>query len=583
MAQVIVVGGGLAGLSAAHTLLERGANVLLLDKQGFMGGNSTKATSGINGAGTQTQQEAGIPDNAKIFFEDTKKSARDLARDDLIRVLTGRSGDAVNWLQDKFGLDLSKVARLGGHSQPRTHRGSAQFPGMVITYAQMERLEDLAVSQPDRVKVHKKSRVTKLIKDESGAVCGAEYVRNGKTETAYGPVVLATGGYAADFTSDSLLKKHRPEYYDLPTTNGDHCTGDGQKMAMAIGASAVDLEKVQVHPTGLVDPNEPDAKVKFLAAEALRGVGGLLLDKNGDRFVDELQHRDYVTGKIWENGKYPIRLVLNGKASSEIEWHCKHYVGRGLMKRFESGEALAKEMRISPEHLKKTFDTYNAGAKAKKDPFGKKFFSSGDWSMNDYFNVAVMTPVLHYTMGGLEIDPESRVVGKDGKPIPGLFAAGEVAGGVHGANRLGGSSLLGCVVFGRVSGDSAAAYLLQTTSAVVEKAGGRLGALAGQLAPQPTASPAAPSAPSSAAVSSPSTAKEFTTTDVAKHNKKDDVWVIVNGQVLDVTSFLPDHPGGEKAILLYAGRDATEEFNMLHDPKVIPRYAPDSVIGTLKK
>ncbi|KAI9572377.1 Flavocytochrome c [Boletus coccyginus] len=584
MAQVIVVGGGLAGLSAAHTLLERGANVLLLDKQGFMGGNSTKATSGINGAGTQTQQEAGIPDNAKIFFEDTKQSARELARDDLIRVLTGRSGDAVNWLQNKFDLDLSKVARLGGHSQPRTHRGSAQFPGMVITYAQMERLEDLAVSEPDRVKIHKKARVIKLLKDESGAVNGVEFVRNGKTETAYGPVVLATGGYAADFTSDSLLKKHRPEYYDLPTTNGDHCTGDGQKIAMAVGASAIDLEKVQVHPTGLVDPNEPDAKVKFLAAEALRGVGGLLLDKNGDRFVDELQHRDYVTGKIWENGKYPIRLVLNGQASREIEWHCKHYVGRGLMKRFDSGEALAKEMGISPAYLKKTFETYNAGSKAKKDPFGKKFFSSGDWTMDDYFNVAVMTPVLHYTMGGLEIDAESRVIGKGGKPIPGLFAAGEVAGGVHGANRLGGSSLLGCVVFGRVSGDSAAAYLLQTTSAVIEKAGGRLGALAGQLTPQPSTPKTTPSvsAPSAVALSA-SAAKEFTTTDVAKHNKKDDVWVIVNGQVLDVTSFLPDHPGGEKAILLYAGRDATEEFNMLHDPKVIPRYAPDAVIGVHKK
>ncbi|KAG1830261.1 FAD binding domain-containing protein [Suillus subalutaceus] len=523
MSQVIVVGGGLAGLSAAHTLLERGANVLLLDKQGFMGGNSTKATSGINGAGTQTQQEAGIPDNAKIFFEDTKKSARELARDDLIRVLTGRSGDAVNWLQDKFGLDLSKVARLGGHSQPRTHRGNAQFPGMVITYAQMERLEDLAVSQPDRVKIYKKARVTKLVKDESGTVTGVEYVRNGKTETAYGPVVLATGGYAADFTGgDSLLKKHRPEYYDLPTTNGDHCTGDGQKIAMAIGASAIDLEKVQVHPTGLVDPNEPDAKVKFLAAEALRGVGGLLLDKNGDRFVDELQHRDYVTGKIWENGKYPIRLILNGQASSEIEWHCKHYVGRGLMKRFDSGEALAKDMGVKPEYLKKTFDTYNAGVKAKKDPFGKKYFSSGEWSMNDYFNVAIMTPVLHYTMGGLEIDPESRVIGKDGKPIAGLFAA-------------------------------AAAYLLQTTSAIVEKAGGRLGAFVGQFESKPAAS-SAPTQPAATSVpaQSSSLSKEFSAADVAKHNKKDDIWVIVNGQVLDVTS-------------------------------VIPRYAPDAVIGTLKK
>ncbi|OJT15326.1 Fumarate reductase [Trametes pubescens] len=590
MAQVIVVGGGLAGLSAAHTLLERGANVLLLDKQPFMGGNSTKATSGINGAGTQSQQDLGIPDNAKTFFEDTKKSARELARDDLIRVLTGRSGDAVNWLQDKFQLDLSKVARLGGHSQPRTHRGDAQFPGMVMTYAQMERLEDLAESTPDRVQIKKKARVTQLIKDQAGAVIGAEYVHNGKTETAYGPVILATGGYAADFTADSLLKKYRPEYWNLPTTNGEHCTGDGQKMALAIGASAIDLEKVQVHPTGLVDPKEPEAKVKFLAAEALRGVGGLLLDNTGARFVDELQHRDYVTGKMWENGKFPIRLVLNGDASKQIEWHCKHYVGRGLMKRFESGEALAKEMGLKPEVLKKTFDDYNKVLRAKKDPFGKKFFSDEEWKFDDYFNVAIMTPVLHYTMGGLEIDAESRVVDTTGKPIPGLFAAGEVAGGVHGANRLGGSSLLGCVVFGRVSGDSAASYLLQRIGPLAEKAAGRLGAVAGHLGAEASSSSKSAPAPAPAkeekkaeATPAASGEKSFSVEEVQKHNKKDDCWVIIDGKVLDVTAFMPDHPGGEKAILLYAGRDATEEFNMLHDPKVIPRYAPEAVIGSLKK
>jgi succinate dehydrogenase/fumarate reductase flavoprotein subunit len=167
----------------------------------------------------------------------------------------------------------------------------------------MERLEDLAVSNPERARVIKKARVSKLIKDDSGTVVGVEYEKGGKTHAEYGPVILATGGYAADFTSDSLLKKYRPDLYDLPTTNGDHCTGDGQKLALGVGASGVDFEKVQVHPTGLVDPNEPEAKVKFLAAEALRGVGGLLLDNTGSRFVDELQHRDYVTGKIWENGK----------------------------------------------------------------------------------------------------------------------------------------------------------------------------------------------------------------------------------------------------------------------------------------
>ncbi|KAI9442652.1 Flavocytochrome c [Lactarius indigo] len=524
MAQVIVVGGGLAGLSAAHTLLERGANVLLIDKQGFMGGNSTKATSGINGAGTQTQHDHGITDSAKIFFDDTKRSARDLARDDLIRVLTGRSGDA-----------------------PRTHRGDAQFPGMVITYAQLERLEDLSVSIPDR----------------SGTVTGVEYIQNGKTSSALGPVILAYWWLTpADFTDDSLLRKYRPELWDLPTTNGEHSTGDGHKIAISAGASAVDMEKVQVHPTGLVDPKEPNAKVKFLAAEALRGVGGLLLDNEGQRFVDELQHRDFVTGKIWENGKYPIRLILNGKSSKEIEWHCKHYVGRGLMKKFDSGDALAKEFGLPPAVLKKTFDDYNLAAKTKKDKFAKKFFSDDNWTLNDTFHVAVMTPVLHYTMGGLEIDAEGRV-----------------AGGVHGANRLGGSSLLGCVVFGRVAGDTAAAYLLQNIGDVSSRAAGRVAGVAAQLGAEPETAKAS----SGAATSSPSAGGSYTIDEVAKHNKKDDIWVVVDGQVLDVTKFLPDHPGGEKAILLYAGRDATEEFNMLHDPKVIPRYAPDAVIGRVRK
>ena len=131
------------------------------------------------------------------------------------------------------------------------------------------------------------------------------------------------------------------------------------------------------------------------------------------------------------------------------------------MKRFENGEALAKEFGLKPEILKKTFDEYNAITEdPKKDPFGKKvvltilivrnrnlslilqFFPGGKFSLDDFFHVAVMTPVLHYTMGGLEIDPSSRVINAQGQPIPGLFAAGEVAGGVHGANRLGGSSLL---------------------------------------------------------------------------------------------------------------------------------------------
>lgn len=574
---------------------------------------------------TRTQVALDIKDSVEQFYQDTLKSARDLARPDLIRVLTGRSSSAVEWLQDKFALDLSLVSRLGGHSFPRTHRGKEQFPGMTITYALMEGFEELAATQPERARIIKKAKVEQLIKDDQGQIIGVEYVlvgkgSDGKVYKEYGPVILATGGYAADFTEEkSLLKQHRPELYGLSTTNGDHCTGDGIKMASVVGANTIDLEKVQVHPTGLVDPKEPDAKVKFLAAEALRGCGGLLLDADGNRFCDELGHRDYVTGMMNKN-KFPIRLVLNTAASKEIEWHCRHYAGRGLMKRFESGADLAKEMGVSPKHLEETFETYNSIADGKvKDPWGKRFFHNVPIKMSDYFYVAHMQPVLHYTMGGVEITPDSEIKSTQGLPIPGLFATGEMCGGVHGANRLGGSSLLGCVVFGRVAGQTAARYLLSKLVNNTQVAQQRLGAIGQhlngglginiQVSPNNTlsleialpqnnqgntiqAAPnAAPNAAAAAAVGQeelkktdePKKMGEYSLADVSKHNKADDCWVVVNGQVLDVTDFLADHPGGKKAIMIYAGRDATEEFNMMHKPDVVEKYAPYAIIGTLKK
>merc|ERR1712054_198241 len=262
--------------------------------------------------------------------------------------------------------------------------------------------------------------------------------------------------------------KNLPELRTLPTTNGDHCTGDGIKMAMDIGATTCDMEAVQVHPTGLVHPEEPDSKLKFLAAEALRGVGGLILDKNGKRFVDELQKRDHVSGRMWNN-QGPFRLVLNSAASKEIEWHCKHYCGRGLMKNYKSGSDIAKDMGIPASTLEATFKEYSDGAAAGKDPFGKKYFNNVPVVMNDNFHVAIITPVVHYTMGGIEADENSAVLDKDGNVISGLYAAGEVMGGVHGKNRLGGNSLLDCVVFGRVSGRTTARALSGATAGAASK------------------------------------------------------------------------------------------------------------------
>merc|ERR1719203_1029350 len=295
-------------------------------------------------------------------------------------------------------------------------------------------------------------------------------------------MILASGGFGADFTQDSLLAQYRPDLLHLPTTNGEHCTGDGIKMGEAIGAKTIDLEWVQVHPTGLVKPDDADAKIKFLAAEALRGVGGLILDRNGKRFANELGRRDYVTGEMWKNTP-PFRLCLNKAASDEIMWHCKHYTGRGVMKYYASGEDLAKDMGVSVQTLDDTHQGhYDAAKKQEKDPdggpfpaypvgktwdepsgktgSGKKFYHNiidGSKVATQEFYVAIITPVIHYCMGGLECTKDAEVINKDGV-IPGLYVAGEAAGGIHGNNRLGGNSLLDCVVYGRVAGKAATKY-----------------------------------------------------------------------------------------------------------------------------
>merc|ERR1711904_139748 len=203
-----------------------------------------------------------------------------------------------------------------------------------------------------------------------GTVIGCEYEKAGMSYKEYGPVIMCSGGFGADFSTDGYLAKYRPDLLHLPTTNGEHCTGDGIKMGERVGAKTIDLEWVQVHPTGLVKPDDADAKVKFLAAEALRGVGGLVLDKNGKRFANELGRRDYVTGEMWKN-KPPFRLCLNKAASDEIIWHCKHYTGRGVMKFYASGAELAKDMGVPLQTVIDTIQQhYEASQKTEKDPDG---------------------------------------------------------------------------------------------------------------------------------------------------------------------------------------------------------------------
>merc|ERR1711988_883922 len=343
--------------------------------------------------------------------------------------------------------------------------------------------------------------------------------------------------------------------------------------------------------------------------------GGLVFDKDGKRFANELGRRDYVTGEMWKN-KPPFRLCLNKAASEEIHWHCKHYTGRGVMKFYENGADLAKDMGVALSVLEETHELhYNAAKKTEKDPdggswpaypsgkswdeasgktgSGKKFYHNiipGSAVKSEPFYVAIITPVIHYCMGGLEIDVDSAVVNANGKAIPGLYCAGEIAGGVHGNNRLGGNSLLDCVVFGRVAGRHCAKYMLgddmKPVSLIELPGGGLTGEVSGSKMAGGSyedgmnkgggAAAGGAAAPAAAAGGGKSITKE----EVASHNSKSSCWVILHDRVLDVTDFLKDHPGGELAILTFAGKDATEEFDMIHPPDVIEKYLPaSSVLG----
>ncbi|RHZ44482.1 uncharacterized protein CDV56_101568 [Aspergillus thermomutatus] len=462
---VIVVGSGLAGLSAATQLVSHHIPVNMLESAIKPGGHAIKATSGINGAPTRFQP---VKDDRE-FFNDTVKSAGSVLihaaandrsqRERLISTLTESSAAAVHWLADEKDIDLSKVTQLGGHTHPRTHRGAGQSapPGKSIVSTLLNSLNGNSFFQ-----LRTSSRVTKVVR-EGDRVTGVEYTReeedNNKSDMLHGPVVFASGGFAGD--THGMLAKYRPDLAGLPTTNeprkGSH------PLLEEIGAALVDMDRVQVHPTGFLDPNDRSAVVKLLAPEALRGEGGVLLSRDGSRFVNELDTREHIANVIMHSvcpmetttlRQWDVTLVLDEGAAASASSHMQFYLSKGLIRKTIVGE-------LGPSALR-TLQAYaDAVSGRKQDTFGRTSF--GRWALMDVAPDSIVyagkvTPVVHFTMGGVRINERSEVLDGRGVPIKGLWATGEVSGGVHGQNRLSGSSLLECVVFGRIAGDEAAAF-----------------------------------------------------------------------------------------------------------------------------
>ena len=303
-AGVIVVGGGLAGLSATVEAVRHGARVTIIEKEANIGGNSAKATSGMNGAGTMAQQDLGIKDSPEFLVDDTMKSGSGRSKAELVSVLATNSANAVEFIT-AFEVSLTNVVQLGGHSIPRTHRipptkeGKPVPVGFTIISTLKKYVEN---DISGNVNVLTNCVFQRLIWDGDWVVGVVYKAKDGFDHQLQGNVILTAGGFANDRTaSDSLLAKYVPHLSKLPTTNGVWATGDIIKATAADGLSLVDMDQVQVHPTGFIEPSRPDAETKFLAPEALRGCGAILLDPTGRRFVNELGRRDHVTKAIFDH------------------------------------------------------------------------------------------------------------------------------------------------------------------------------------------------------------------------------------------------------------------------------------------
>jgi len=521
---IVVVGSGLAGLTAVVEAYQTAKKIYtdeiaknhsfpkiyLIEKEKGIGGNSAKATSGINGALTKYQKALGIEDSLEQFSKDTLKSGGNLNVPSLVNTLVHDSKDAVEWLA-QFNLILSAISQCGGHEVARTHRQAPREDGKpspvgwnIISGLKNYILNDLK----DYVEVKYNSRVQEILTNDDGSkVVGVKYettnLETKETKINVLPanaVILATGGYAHDWTDTSLLRKFGDKSLEnVPTTNGPFATGDGVKMGTAIGAGIVNMDKVQVHPTGFIKLADPFNPTKFLAPEALRGYGGILLNSEGQRFVNELSTRDLVSEAIFKNCSGVLVKHYDTKQEKEIEkkivraWlimneegakafdigSINFYVKIGVINIIEGIEKVSEFTDIPLDTLKATIKKYNEDADKGSDEFGKTRFPF-KFAEDNKFYVSAITPSIHYTMGGLAVNavgeilkPREKIsVSKilntpttaedqvNLKPILALYGAGEVTGGVHGKNRLAGNSLLECTVFGRQAGRRAAESVL---------------------------------------------------------------------------------------------------------------------------
>ena len=489
-ADVVVVGAGGAGMTAAITAAAEGKSVVILESQSMVGGNSVRATGGMNAGKTVYQDEnefgesAGVEktlktaaekyadnetitalaktvseqwaayqanptgyfDSVELMELDTMIGGKGINDPELVETLCANSADAIDWL-DEHGITLHNVSSFGGASVKRIHRpvnaeGKTVSVGSYMIPLLQENCEKAGV------KMMLDTTATEILTDANGAAVGVKATgASGETVTVNAKaVVLATGGFGANL---DMVVKYKPELKGFMTTNAPGIQGQGIEMAQAIGAATVDMDQIQIHPT-------VEANTAALITEGLRGDGAILINEEGQRFIDEVGTRDVVSAaEIAQTGSYSWLVVDQAMvdASSVIQG----YIKKGYTVTGATYEELGKAMGVDAAAFAETMEKWNGYVEAKNDPdFGRTSFAN-PLNTAPYYAVKV-TAGVHHTMGGLKINANTEVLNEKGEVIPGLFAAGEVTGGVHGANRLGGNAVADFTVFGRIAGAAASDY-----------------------------------------------------------------------------------------------------------------------------
>ena len=440
----IIVGSGGTGLTAALQARELGLNVVILEKNGKTGGNTSRASSGMNASESLVQLDEGIIDNNRDFYEETLKGGGLLNDRTMLKYFVNHSALAISWLM-KYGVRLTDLTITGGMSVKRAHRpGSMEPVGFYLTSHLTNQVEKAEVD------IFTGARVTKLLQDRSGKVNGVEVETDDGVKTIKAKaVLLATGGFGA---SKEIIKKYRPDLVDYKTTNQPGATGDGMKLAKEIGAQLMQMNFIQVHPTA--DTDNPHV---YLIGEGLRGEGAILVNKAGKRFVNELNTRKIVSSAITDLHEDGAYLIFD----SGVRGHfaaVEFYDHVGLVKEGSSLADLAKEIDVDPENLAATVDEWNKAVENHKDKeFGRTTGMDREINRGPYYAIHIH-PAIHYTMGGIHINTETQVLDTNGNVIKGLYAAGEVSGGLHGNNRIGGNSIAETVIFGRQAGIQMAKY-----------------------------------------------------------------------------------------------------------------------------